>query len=92
MAIKSHHIRSKLITLLAVMVILFAVLFSVFRMLVPYITDYGDDIEAEISRQLKLPVEIVSVDADIVWLLPRLKLLDVNFYDPDNYKLFFTFG
>jgi len=73
------------------MVIIFAVVFSLFRLAVPYITDYGESIEAELTRQLGMPVEIGMVDADIAWLVPRLKLLDVSLYDVKGDRLFLHF-
>ena len=73
------------------MVIIFAVVFSLFRLAVPYITDYGESIEAELTRQLGMPVEIGMVDADIAWLVPRLKLLDVSLYDAKADRLFLHF-
>jgi len=91
MAIKQHKLRSTLITTLAVMVIIFAVLFSLFRVAIPHITNYGEDIEAELTRQLGMTVEIGMVNADIAWLVPRLKLLDVNLYETKANRLFFHF-
>jgi len=78
---RSHKLRTLVITAVAVIVILLALLFSLFRMAVPYITDYGDDIEVELSQKLGVKVEIGMVEADIQWLVPSLKLLDVNVYD-----------
>jgi uncharacterized protein (TIGR02099 family) len=89
--IKSHKLRTKIITASAVIVIFVAVIFSLFRIAIPYITDYGDSIEAELSRQLGMPVEIAGVDADIQWLTPRLNLLGVKIYDGASGKLIFSF-
>ena len=81
MAIHSHKIRSALITSLAVLVILVALVFSSFRLVVLLVSDYADDIEHEINQLLGVPVSIQKLDADIYWLSPRLKLLNVDFYD-----------
>ena len=90
MVIKSHKLRTKIITASAVIVIFVAVIFSLFRIAIPYITDYGDTIEAELSRQLGMPVKIESVDADIQWLTPRLNLLGVKVYSPKSEKIIFS--
>lgn len=87
MAIHSHKIRSALITSSAVLVILVALVFSSFRLVVLLVSDYADDIEHEINQLLGIPVSIQKLDADIYWLSPRLKLLDVSFYD-DSGKTF----
>ncbi|HEY9053031.1 MAG TPA: DUF3971 domain-containing protein, partial [Gammaproteobacteria bacterium] len=92
MATRSHKIRSFIITALAVLIVLFAVVFSVFRAAIPHITDYGDDIETELSSLLGLTVEIGFVDADVYWLTPRLKLLDVNIYDLSGERHFLHFN
>lgn len=81
-----HKIRPLIITAVAIIVILLALLFSLFRMAVPYITDYGDDIEVKLSQALGMKVQIGLVDADIRWLVPRLKLLDVNVYDKSGQR------
>ncbi len=91
MTIHIHKLRAALITAIAVVVILFAVIFSLFRAAIPYITDYGDRIETEITKHLGLPVEIGMVDADIHWLTPGLKLLDVNIYDAKGERHFLHF-
>ncbi|MCW9013338.1 MAG: DUF3971 domain-containing protein [Gammaproteobacteria bacterium] len=61
-----------------------AVVFSLFRAAVPHITDYGDTIEEQLSRYLAMPVKIGQVEADIAWLVPRLRLIDVSFHDEIN--------
>lgn len=73
------------------MVILFALVFSLFRAVIPYITDYGDDIEQLLTAQLGMPVEIGMVDADISWLIPSIKLLDVSIYDEKRTRHFLYF-
>jgi uncharacterized protein (TIGR02099 family) len=92
LAITQHKFRSKLITTLAVMVILFAMVFSLFRLIAPYATDYVESIEAELTQQLGMRVQIGMVDADIAWLVPRLKLLDVDLYDTKTSRLVLHFN
>jgi len=91
LTINSHKLRATLITAVAVIVILSAVIFSLFRVAIPYITDYGDSIEIEVTKHLGLPVEIGLVDAEIYWLTPGLKLLDVNVYDAKGERHFLHF-
>ena len=63
------------------MLISSAVIFSVLRAVLPYATDYKNDIQLELSQQIGLLVEIESIDAAIHWFSPRLKLIDVSVYD-----------
>jgi uncharacterized protein (TIGR02099 family) len=91
LTINTHKLRTTIITAMAITVILLAVVFSLFRAAIPYITDYGDSIEVEVAKQLGLPVDVGMVDADIYWLTPGLKLLDVNIYDAKGERLFLHF-
>lgn len=75
---KSHIIRSRIITAVAITVILVAVLFSSLRVAILYIADFTDEIEQLINQHSGLVVEIGKIDTDIQWLTPRLKLLDVS--------------
>ncbi|MCW9057090.1 MAG: DUF3971 domain-containing protein [Gammaproteobacteria bacterium] len=92
MAIKQHKLRSRIVIAIAIVVIFFAVVFSIFRAIIPYITDYGEDIERELTAQLGMPVEIGMIDADISWLIPRLKFLDVSIYDVEHKRHFLHFS
>ena len=74
-------IRLYLIYTTAVTLIVLAVAFSVLRAVLPHATGYVDDLEQAISQQIGLPVSIDSMDADMYWLVPRLKLVDVIIYD-----------
>ena len=71
----------------AVLVILLAFVFSGFRVLVLLASDYADDIEQQINQFTGIPVSIEKLDADIEWLNPRLKLLNVNFLDTQGKSL-----
>ncbi len=79
-----------MITAVAVIIIFVAVIFSIFRFAIPYVTHYGDTIEVELSRQLDMKVEIDEVDADVSWLTPRLNLLGVRISDPKSGKQVFS--
>ncbi|MCK5002290.1 MAG: hypothetical protein KAJ92_03475 [Gammaproteobacteria bacterium] len=74
-------IRLYLIYTTAVTLIVLAVAFSVLRAVLPHATAYVDDLEQELTQQIGLPVSIASMDADMYWLVPRLKLVDVVIYD-----------
>lgn len=62
------------------MLIVMALSFSVMRALLPHATGYLEDIQKELTSQLGLPVSIKSLDADMDWLVPRLKIIDLIVY------------
>ena len=68
------------------LVILLAIVFSSFRLIVLLAGDYADDIEHQINQLIGMPVSIEKLDADIEWLSPRLKLLNVDFFDAQGKK------
>lgn len=74
-------VRLYLIYTVAVSLIVLAVAFSALRAVLPYATGYADDVEQAFSEKIGLPVSIASIDADMYWLVPRLKLVDVVIYD-----------
>ena len=77
-------IRLYLIYTAAVILILLAVAFSALRAVLPYATGYVDDLEQALTQQIGLPVSIASMDADMYWLIPRLKLVDVVIHDKEK--------
>ena len=76
--------RICLVTTLAVLLILLAVAFTLLRASLPYATGYLADIEQGISKQTGFPVTIGSLDADMYYFTPRLKLLNVTVYRDDG--------
>ncbi|MGD8582678.1 MAG: hypothetical protein PVF06_08565, partial [Gammaproteobacteria bacterium] len=66
------------------MLIVLAVAFTVLRAMLPYATGYIAEIESGISAQIGLPVSIGSLDADMHWFTPRLKVLDLVIYKEDG--------
>ena len=76
-----HHSR-RLITLcwtsLAIIIILFALLVSISRMLMPLLADYRLDLEQLASEQLGRPVKVDSIDAEWVGLWPSIHLSGVH--------------
>ncbi|MDH5483772.1 MAG: DUF3971 domain-containing protein, partial [Gammaproteobacteria bacterium] len=91
LVIKSHRLRAKLITVTAVAIIFVAVVFSVFRFAIPYIPDFKNNIEQTLGEKLGVVVEVGFIDADIYWLIPHLKLLEVNVYEKENGRHFLHF-
>jgi len=72
-----HKVRICLIVSTAIMLIVIAVSFSVMRALLPHATGYIEDIQKTLSSQIGLPVTFTSIDADMNWLTPRLKIIDL---------------
>ena len=83
---KTHIWRNRLIILLASLLIMLALMFGVLRLLLPHVTSYGDNIRSQLVKQLGVPVSIQTVNAEIWWLSPRLKLSGVNIYNPDGIR------
>ena len=72
--------RVFLISFIAIFLIAMAVAFSVMRALLPHATGYIEDVQHELETQIGLPVTIKALDADMDWLTPRLKLIDLIVY------------
>jgi len=85
-----RKIRICLISSVAVALIVLAVAFTLLRNLLPYATGYIAEIEQGISDQIGLPVSIGSLDADMRWFTPRLKVLDLVIYKEDGKEKLFT--
>ena len=85
-----RKIRICLISSMAVALIVLAVAFTLLRTLMPYATGYIAEIEQGISEQIGLPVSIGSLDADMRWFTPRLKLLNLVVYKEDGKEKLFT--
>ena len=78
--------RLYLIYTVAITLIVLAVAFSVLRAVLPHATGYVKDVEQALTEQTGLPVSIASMDADMYWLVPRLKLVDVVIYDKEKQR------
>ncbi|MDH5711061.1 MAG: DUF3971 domain-containing protein [Gammaproteobacteria bacterium] len=79
-----EKLRLYLIYIIAIFLIVMAVAFSVLRAVLPHATGYVKEVEQALSEQTGLSVSITSMDADMYWLMPRLKLVDVVIYDSDR--------
>ncbi|NNL06822.1 MAG: hypothetical protein HKO86_03795 [Gammaproteobacteria bacterium] len=75
---------------MAVALIVLAVAFTLLRTFLPYATGYIAEIEQGISEQIGLPVSIGSLDADMHWFTPRLKVLDLVIYKENSTDRLFT--
>ncbi|MBT8126246.1 MAG: hypothetical protein KJP15_02085 [Gammaproteobacteria bacterium] len=64
--------------------IILAVAFTLLRGMLPHATGYIAEIEKGISSQIGLPVSIGSLDAEMHWFTPRLKVLDLVIYKEDG--------
>ena len=85
-----RKIRIWLISTVAVALIVLAVAFTVLRILLPHATGYITEIEDGISAAIGLPVTIGSLDADMHWFAPRLKVIDLVIYKEDGAEKLFT--
>ena len=72
--------RIFLISSVAVALIVLAVAFTLLRAMLPHATGYIAEIEKGISSQIGLPVSIGSLDAEMHWFTPRLKVIDLVIY------------
>ena len=79
-----RKLRICLISAVAVALIVLAVAFTLLRTFLPYATGYIAEIEQGISDQIGLPVSIGSLDADMHWFTPRLKVLDLVIYKENS--------
>lgn len=77
-------IRLYLIYSVTITLILLAVTFTVLRSVLPHATSYLDDVEQALTLEIGLPVTIASMDADMYWLMPRLKLVDVVIHNKEK--------
>lgn len=83
--------RTYIIIIMAVVLIAVAVAFSVLRAVVPHAIGYKNEVQQQISQQIGLPVKVGSIDVDIHWFSPRLKLLNVVVSDEKNKTTIFKF-
>ena len=82
--------RIFLISSVAVALIILAVAFTLLRGMLPHATGYIAEIERGISTQIGLPVSIGSIDAEMHWFTPRLKVLNLVIYK-ENGKILVRF-
>ncbi len=83
--------RVCLITTVAIIIIVLAVAFTILRAVLPHATGYLKEVDRALEMQLGLPVKIASLDADMSWLRPQLKLVDVQVYNADGKSVLVQF-
>lgn len=83
--------RIYLISTVAIVLIALAVVFSILRALLPHATAYVAEIETQISDLIGLPVSIETLDADMDWLRPRLKLINLVIYKNEQRDVLIAF-
>ena len=72
---------------LAIVIILIAIIFSIFRALTPWASQYKGDVERHLSTLLGQPVTIETMETSWYWLNPVLKMNQVTVVDPSDHTL-----
>ncbi len=71
----------------AIFLILLAILFSLFRALTPWATQYKGEVEHHLSTLLGQPVQISSMETSWYWFEPVLRLNNVTLSDSQDHAL-----
>lgn len=74
-------ILKKLLLLISVVIISFALLSAIFRQLTPIASHYKPEIEAKISKLIAHPVKIDSIETGWYWFEPIIRLKNVRVVD-----------
>lgn len=86
---KSQHLIKKLLKKcwmpLAIVIILMAILFSLFRALTPWAKQYKSNIEQHLSSLLGQSVKINDMETSWYWFEPVLKMNQVTLSDRDDH-------
>ena len=82
MALKKHlqQFSKFLFISIAGLIILFAVLVSISRMLIPLVADYREDLEVIASNALGRTVEVAKISAEWPGLWPSINLQDIKIH------------
>ncbi len=80
----AEKIRVWLLVMMAIIIILLAVAFSVLRAVLPHATGYLQQIEQTLQTHIGLPVTIAAIDAGLYGFSPGLKVLDITVYQQDG--------
>ncbi|MDP3561670.1 MAG: YhdP family protein [Legionellaceae bacterium] len=91
MTIKNKRIFFKILKkcwiILAAILVAFAIIFSLFRALTPWIKQYKVEVEQHLSTVLGQPVSIKDLETSWYWFEPVLKMDQVTVSDKDNHQL-----
>lgn len=74
---------------LVILLVIFTVVFSLFRALTPWVGKYKTEVEQQISQKLEQPVTIQSLETSWYWFRPVLKLNKVKVVDNNQHTLEF---
>lgn len=69
---------------IAIAIVLLATTFSAIRLLLPYTSQYGDELSAEISQQLGQPVKVEALEAEWRGWNPALVLSNISLLDENT--------
>lgn len=83
-----EKLRWQILVVAGAILILFVVMMALLRLALPYLSDYQEDIEQYLSRELQRKILVKQIDADWHWFSPRLKLIDVSIADKDGRSTF----
>ena len=75
---------------IAIFMIIFAIIFSIFRALTPWVKQYKHDVEKHLSLLLNQPVKINDLETSWYWFQPVLKMNQVTVSDLQHHKLEFN--
>lgn len=80
------HLLAKCWVYCAVLIIVMAIIFSVFRALTPWARQYKPMVEAHLSTMLGQPVSVESMDTSWYWLHPVLRLNHISLTGKDSHE------
>ena len=81
------HLLGKCWVFLGILIILMAIIFSVFRALTPWARQYKTTVETHLSTLLGQPVVIQSMETGWYWLHPVLQLNRISLTDDQEHTL-----
>lgn len=71
------------------LLVLFTIVFSLFRAMTPWVAGYKTQVIAQISAKIGQKVDIESLETSWYWFKPVLKLNNVKIFDVKHHKLHF---
>jgi uncharacterized protein (TIGR02099 family) len=87
MIVRWNRFLKKFWITLSIVIILLAIIFSIFRALTPWASQYKADVERHLSLLLGQPVTIDTMETSWYWLNPVLKLNQVTVVGPSDHSL-----
>lgn len=74
---------------LVTVLVLFTVIFSLFRAMTPWVAEYKTQVAEQVSAKIGQKVEVESLETSWYWFKPVLKLNNVLIIDANSHKLHF---